>query len=78
MVRGEGLVEAALVVVVAVSGGGVGGADVDDDGEGGEEGRVTGADDGGRAVGGQLAKEVTSESFITVEMAIVLQKGRMG
>ena len=58
--RGKGGVEGALVVIVAVCGGGVFATDVDDRVAGGEEGRITGAEEGGRVIGGEKAEKVDS------------------
>jgi hypothetical protein len=61
--------ELALVVVIAVYGGVVDAADVDDGVAGGEDGGVAGADEGGGGVGREKAEEVDGEGFVGVEVA---------
>ena len=57
-VVGEGGGEGTLVVVVAIGGGGVFSANVDDGVAGCEEGGVAGAEEGGGGVGWKEAEEV--------------------
>lgn len=59
------------MVVVAVLGRVILSAHVDNGVAGGEESRVTGADEGGWVVGGEHAEQVNGESLIGVEVTIV-------
>lgn len=68
---GEGGVEGALVVVIAVLDRVVFAADVDDGMAAREQSRIPSAEESAGGVGGEEAKHVNCQGFIGMEMAIV-------